>query len=56
MAKDGTCASGYGMAFLGALYYYITTASGFWEGALGVLKAIFWPAMLVYELMKRWGM
>jgi hypothetical protein len=45
----------YGMAFLGALVYYIHMATGFWEGVLGVLKAVFWPGVLiykVYELLK----
>lgn len=42
----------YGLGFLGALYYYITTATSLWMGIVGVLKAIFWPAFLVYGLMK----
>jgi hypothetical protein len=46
----------YGLGFIGALIYYISTASGFWMGVLGVLKAIIWPAMLVYNLLKSMGM
>lgn len=42
----------YSLGMLGALIYYISTASGFWVGVLGVLKAIVWPAFVVYELMK----
>lgn len=42
----------YSLGMLGALVYYIATASGFWVGVLGVLKAIVWPAFVVYELMK----
>lgn len=42
----------YGLGFIGALIYYISTASGFWMGVLGVLKAIVWPAMLAYEVLK----
>lgn len=41
----------YGLAFLGALIYYISHATSFWMGALGVLKAMVWPAFLIYELM-----
>lgn len=41
----------YGLGFLGAVIYYIQAASGFWMGVLGVLKAIVWPAFLVYELL-----
>ena len=55
MGKDGnTGAAGgavSGLGFLGAVIYYVQAADGFWMGALGVLKAIFWPAFLVYELL-----
>lgn len=42
----------YGLGVLGAAIYYISTASGFWVGVLGVLKALVWPVFVVYELMK----
>lgn len=42
----------YGLGLLGAWFYYITTATTFWIGALGIIKGIFWPAFLVYELLK----
>ena len=42
----------YGLGFIGALVYYISTATGFWMGVLGVLKAIVWPAFLVFEMLK----
>ncbi|MBU2576306.1 MAG: hypothetical protein KKF50_01150 [Nanoarchaeota archaeon] len=45
----GGCA--YFLGFLGAAIYYISTATGFWNGVLGLLKAIVWPAMLVFELL-----
>lgn len=52
----GKCSeSGYGLGFLGAVIYYISTASGFWMGVLGVLKALVWPAFLVYEVLKFLG-
>ena len=41
----------YGLGFIGAVVYYISVASGFWMGVLGFLKALVWPAMLVYELL-----
>lgn len=48
----GTCAGGiYGIGFIGAVIYYIQTATGFWNGVLGVLKAIVWPAFLVHKLL-----
>ena len=46
----GGCA--YFLGFLGAAIYYISTATGFWIGVLGVLKALVWPAFLVFELLK----
>lgn len=46
----------YAMGFLGSLIYYISTASGLWMGALGLLKSLLWPAFLVYEAMKSLGM
>ncbi|MEQ8551048.1 MAG: hypothetical protein RLQ12_11095 [Cyclobacteriaceae bacterium] len=45
----------YGMGLIGAAIYYISTASGFWMGLLGLLKAIVWPAFLVYEWLQYLG-
>jgi hypothetical protein len=42
----------YGLGFIGAAYYFISTAAGFWSGVLGFLKAMVWPAFLVYEAFK----
>lgn len=42
----------YGLGFIGAAVYYISNATGFWMGVLGFLKALVWPAFLVYNLMK----
>ncbi len=50
--RNGASASVYGLGFLGALVYYIGHATTFWLGVLGFFKAIFWPAMLVYEMLK----
>ncbi len=41
----------YGLGFVGATVYYISTASGFWVGVLGILKAAIWPAVLVFKLL-----
>tara|TARA_Y100000310_G_scaffold343691_1_gene452514 strand:+ start:2835 stop:3059 length:225 start_codon:yes stop_codon:yes gene_type:complete len=46
----GGCA--YFLGFLGAAIYYISIATGFWNGVLGVLKALVWPAFLIFELLK----
>jgi hypothetical protein len=39
----------YFLGFLGAAIYFISHANGFWDGVLGFLKALVWPAFLVYE-------
>jgi hypothetical protein len=63
MAKEKECkckcshfhkcgSAGYGLGFLGAAIYYLSTATGFWMGVLGILKAIVWPAFLVFHLLK----
>jgi len=46
----------YGLGFIGSAIYYVSTATGFWIGVLGIFKAIVWPAFLVYELLKFLGM
>lgn len=46
----------YGLGFLGAAIYYISTATSFWAGVLGVLKAIVWPVFLIHGLMKFLGL
>ena len=48
----GSGSAVYGLGFLGSAIYYISTATGFWMGVLGLLKSIVWPAFLVYELLK----
>ena len=51
-SNSGCGGATYGLGFIGAAVYYISTATGFWMGVLGVLKALVWPAMLVFELLK----
>lgn len=42
----------YGLGLIGAAVYYISIATSFWGGVLGFLKALVWPAFLVYEVLK----
>lgn len=46
----------YGLGFIGALVYFIQTATGFWAGVLGVLKAVVWPAFLIYKALGMAGL
>lgn len=45
----------YGLGLIGAAIYFISTATGFWMGVLGFLKAIVWPVIMVYEAFKYLG-
>lgn len=42
----------YGLGLIGAAVYYIQHATTFLEGVIGFLKALVWPAMLVYKLLE----
>ena len=42
----------YGLGLIGALVYYIQHTHGFWGVVLGILKALVWPAFLVYDAFK----
>lgn len=53
---NGAAGSIYGLGFLGAAIYYISVATTFWMGVLGFLKALVWPALMVYGLMKHFGL
>ena len=55
--KKNICGSGcssaiYGLGLVGAVVYFIGSATSFWMGVLGVLKALVWPAFLVYYLFE----
>lgn len=48
----GASGAVYGLGLIGACVYYIGQAPTFWMGVLGFLKAVVWPAMIVYEALK----
>ena len=56
MKKDVKCGAQssavYGLGFIGAAIFFISQATGFWMGVWGFLKALVWPAFLVYEAFK----
>lgn len=53
----GSCGGcGYFLGFIGAAVYNISTAATVGAGFVGFLKALVWPAFIVFELMKFLGM
>jgi hypothetical protein len=52
MQNNASSGAVYGLGFIGAVIYFISTACTFWMGVLGILKAIVWPAFMVYEAFK----
>ena len=53
--KGRTSEAVYGLGLIGACVYYFTHAATFWIGVLGFLKALVWPAFLVFESLKFLG-
>ncbi len=45
----------YGLGLIGAAIYFISQAATFGAGVVGFLKALVWPAFLVYEAFKALG-
>jgi len=50
--NNGPSSAIYGLGLIGAAVFFISHATSFWMGVLGFLKAIVWPAILVYEAFK----
>ncbi len=42
----------YGLGLIGVLVYYLQHATSFWGVIMGVLKALVWPALLLYKLFE----
>jgi len=40
----------YGLGMIGAVVYYLQHATTVGEGLIGILKAIVWPAFLIYRV------
>jgi hypothetical protein len=54
--RNASSGAVYGLGLIGAAIYFISNATSFWTGVLGFLKAIVWPAFLVYEAFKHLSM
>lgn len=55
MAKEwkskGAGGGVYFLGFIASAVYFIQNAVGFGQGLLGFLKAIVWPAFLIYRVL-----
>ncbi len=49
---NGSNGALYVFGAIGAAFYFISKAVGFWAVMLALLKAFVWPGVLVYELLK----
>ncbi len=50
--KPPTSSAVYGFGFIGAAIYYLSHATSFLAGVIGFLKALVWPAFLVYHALE----
>ena len=50
--KNGTLGTLYGMAMIGAVVYFVRHAATFNAGVFGVVKGLFWPAVLMYKFLE----
>ncbi|TMF57714.1 MAG: hypothetical protein E6I22_03450 [Chloroflexi bacterium] len=50
-ASSGISGGAYFIAFFGAAVYFVQQAHSFGDGLLGILKAIVWPAVLLYHVL-----
>lgn len=41
----------YGMGLIGALFYFLQGVSGFGPIMIGIGKAIFWPALVLFKVL-----
>ena len=50
-AGSGAAGTIWFLGFVGAAVYFIQQATSFGTGVLGLLKALVWPAFLIYNLL-----
>lgn len=49
---SGIWGGAYGLAIIGAAVYFIQHSTSFWGGVLGFLKALVWPAFMIYKILE----
>ena len=50
-AGSGAAGTIWFLGFIGSAVYFIQQATSFGTGVLGLLKALVWPAFLIYNLL-----
>ena len=51
VVKHGGTSGAYFLGMIGAAVYYLHISYGFWPSVVALLKALVWPAFLVYHLL-----
>lgn len=54
LTTSGAGGAVYGLGLIGALVFFWQRADDFGEYVVAVLKALVWPALLVYEAFEAW--
>jgi len=52
MKHNASSGALYGIGVIGALIYYLQHATTFLMALIGIVKAIFWPAVIVYKVLE----
>jgi len=50
MKENASSGGIYFLGMIGTAVYFIQQAAGFWEGVVGIIKALVWPAVLIYRV------
>lgn len=50
------CSSGsgalYGLGVIGAMIYFLQRATSVWDQLVGIIQAVFWPAVVLYKVLE----
>lgn len=56
MNGNSMCGGFYFLTIIGAAVYFIGHATSFWMGVVGFLKAVVWPAFVMYRALELMGL
>ncbi|CAN5484395.1 hypothetical protein BH10BAC6_BH10BAC6_16970 [soil metagenome] len=52
VTNDGMWGLVWFLATVGAAIYFMQQATGFGEGIMAIIKALIWPAMIMYKVLQ----